>query len=279
MMSINTLINGKSTDEISFLDRGLQYGDGLFETIAVEEGVLLCRDEHLERLKQGCKCLNISFPDQDLLINESSTLVNHVDHGVLKIIITRGQGGRGYALPKTEEPSRIISLYPWPEYPIENSSTGINVRICDYRYAQNITLAGVKHLNRLEQVLARSEWTDESIAEGLVLDQENNVIEGTSSNLFYISNGVLFTPDLSGCGVDGIIRNKIVKLASDLNIDIEVEKISLDALMNANEIFVCNSVIGVWPVKSIGDKIFSIGKMTLQIKQELQEQHVISSLC
>jgi 4-amino-4-deoxychorismate lyase len=279
MMAQHTLINGLATDEISFFDRGLQYGDGLFETIAVEDSSLLCWGEHLDRLEQGCKRLNISCPDSTILKDEAISLINSNTRGVIKIIITRGQGGRGYVLPDLDKPSRIISLYPWPEYPCENYSAGIKVRLCDYRYSRNSTLAGIKHLNRLEQVLARAEWTDDSIAEGIVMDQEENVVEGTMSNLFYLANNILTTPDLSTCGVDGIIRNKIIELATKLNIDVEIKKISIESLMKADEIFVCNSIIGVWPVNTIGEKIFSVGKDTQQITQALQEKNYISLPC
>ncbi len=273
------LVNGSPCNEININDRGLQYGDGLFETIAVEKSSLLCWDEHLNRLQLGCKRLKISIPDKKILEDETSSLIKSVDRGVIKIIITRGQGGRGYALPSNVEPSRIISLYPWPEYPNENYSSGINVRICDYRYVQNSALAGIKHLNRLEQVLARSEWTDNSITEGFVMDQEGNVIEGTMSNFFCFINGTLCTPDLSACGVDGIIRDKIIELAPDLKIDIEIEikKISLETLNNADEVFVCNSIMGVCPVKMIDKKIFSVSAKTQQIIKALQERHYISS--
>ncbi len=275
-MAERTLINGKATNEISFLDRGLQYGDGVFETIAVHNESLLCWDEHLNRLQQGCKRLNISLPDKALLKDETSSLIKSINRGVIKIIITRGQGGRGYSLPDKQEPSRIISLHPWPEYPKENSSQGINIRVCDYRYAHNSFLAGIKHLNRLEQVLARAEWTDSSITEGLVLDQDDNVIEGTMSNVFCVVDSVLSTPDLTECGVEGIIRNKVLELAS-VNNDIEVKKISLQMLNNADEVFVCNSVIGIWPVKMIEKKTFSVGNNTQQIKQTLLEHHCILS--
>jgi 4-amino-4-deoxychorismate lyase len=273
------LVNGQSCNEININDRGLHYGDGLFETIAIQNSKPLCCSEHLNRIQQGCIRLNIPVPDKKVLIDEVSSLIKSVDRGVIKIIITRGQGGRGYALPNNAEPSRIISLHPWPEYSNETYSNGINVRICDYRYAKNPALAGIKHLNRLEQVLARSEWADDSIAEGIVMDQKSNVIEGTMSNLFCFFGDTLCTPDLSACGIDGIIRNKIIELASDLKIDIEIKEVSFELLNNADEVFVCNSIIGVWPVKMINKKIFPVAEKTKQIIQVLQEHHCISSPC
>ncbi len=276
-MANKTLINGKETDQISFLDRGLQYGDGVFETIAVQNNDLLCLNDHLSRLEQGCIRLNISFPEKTLITNEALSLIETNKLGVIKIIITRGQGGRGYALPDKTEPNRIISLYPFPDYPIENSTQGINLRICEYRYAKNSILAGIKHLNRLEQVVARSEWSDRSIAEGVVLDQNNNVIEGTMSNIFCVIKNVLYTPDLTECGVEGIIRNKILEFSADLDMKIKVKKLSLETLLNADEVFVCNSVLGLWPVKMIDKISYSIGDKTQQIKQALQEHHYIVS--
>jgi 4-amino-4-deoxychorismate lyase len=273
-----SIVNGQPCNEININDRGLQYGDGLFETVAVQDNNLLCWDEHISRLEQGCHRLNLPIPDQEVLKNEASLLIKSTSRAVIKIIITRGQGGRGYALPDTLESTRILSLYPWPEYPDENSITGINTKACNYRYAQNPTLAGIKHLNRLEQILARSEWTDPSIAEGIVMDQDDNVIEGTMSNLFYIIDDTLYTPDLSACGVEGIVRKKIIELAPDLNIDVHIKKTSFELLSNADEVFICNSIIGVWPVKMIDEKAFEVGEKINQIKQALQERNIIPAL-
>lgn len=277
-MAIKSLINGNSNDAISLFDRGLQYGDGLFETIAVEEDSLLCWDEHIERLQSGCSRLQIPIPNQDTLTEEARRLTSTIERGIIKIIITRGQGGRGYALPANVESTRIISLYPWPKYSFGNPDDGINVRVCNYRYAHNSVLAGIKHLNRLEQVLARSEWTDSSIAEGVVLDHEDNVIEGTMSNLFYIKNNILYTPELSACGVEGIIRQKIITVAAELHLEVCIKNISQKTLMDADEAFMCNSIIGVWPIKMIDEKSLMVGDNTIQIKKALQKQNFIPTL-
>jgi 4-amino-4-deoxychorismate lyase len=276
-MAEKILINGIATSEISSLDRGLQYGDGVFETVSVQNSKLLCWDEHISRLESGCKRLNITFPDSETIKEEALTLVENKQQAVVKIIITRGVGGRGYASPETQKPNRIISVYPFPEYPEENTTKGITVHICEHRYGQNPALAGIKHLNRLEQVLARSEWTSSEIAEGFVLDQDNNVIEGTMSNVFLVKGNVLSTPDLTNCGVEGIIRNKIIELLPTLNINFEERNISLTELNDADEIFICNSVIGVWPVTKLNDITFPIGEKTQQIKKLLQDSSSITS--
>ena len=277
-MAIKNLINGKFVDELAAHDRGLHYGDGLFETITVENMQLLCWDEHLKRLERGCIKLNIAVPDKNLLKNEVSELINTESQGVIKIIISRGQGGRGYKILENIAPTRIISLYPWSYQYDQNSSSGVKTRICKYRYAKNPLLAGIKHLNRLEQILARSEWNDDSIAEGIVMDSENYIIEGTMSNIFCIIGKTLYTPDLSECGIEGIVRGKIIELASNLKFNVEIKKIPLGFLMNAEEIFMCNSIIGVWPVNIIDETKFSKHKKTQNIIKTLQEYNSIPKL-
>ena len=278
-MAIKNLINGKFVDELAAHDRGLHYGDGLFETITVENMQLLCWDEHLKRLERGCIKLNIAVPDKNLLKNEVSELINTESQGVIKIIISRGQGGRGYKILENIAPTRIISLYPWSYQYDQNSSSGVKTRICKYRYAKNPLLAGIKHLNRLEQILARSEWNDNSIAEGIVMDSENYIIEGTMSNIFCIIGKTLYTPDLSECGIEGIVRGKIIELASNLKFNVEIKKMPLGFLMNAEEIFMCNSIIGVWPVNIIDETKFSKHKKTQNIIKTLQEYNSIPKLC
>jgi 4-amino-4-deoxychorismate lyase len=278
-MAIKNLINGKFVDELAAHDRGLHYGDGLFETITVENMQLLCWDEHLKRLERGCIKLNIAVPDKNLLKNEVSELINTESQGVIKIIISRGQGGRGYKILENIAPTRIISLYPWSYQYDQNSSSGVKTRICKYRYAKNPLLAGIKHLNRLEQILARSEWNDDSIAEGIVMDSENYIIEGTMSNIFCIIGKTLYTPDLSACGIEGIVRGKIIELASNLKFNVEIKKMPLGFLMNAEEIFMCNSIIGVWPVNIIDETKFSKHKKTQNIIKTLQEYNSIPKLC
>ncbi len=278
-MALASLVNGRSSDEISLHDRGLQYGDGVFETIALENARLLCWDEHIARLRAACNQLHIPMPDEAVLVDEVSRLTQITKQGIIKIIITRGLGGRGYALPDTVAATRIISLYALGDCPHENATTGINARVCAYRYTQNQALAGIKHLNRLEQILARSEWDDDAIAEGIVLDRDDMVIEGTMSNIFYMAQEILYTPDLSACGINGIIRQKIIELAVDLNIEVCIRMTPLALLMTADEVFICNSIIGLWPIKMIDAQSFPVGDKTHKIRQTLQKRHIIPTPC
>jgi len=277
-MATRNLINGKVCEQIEVFDRALHYGDGLFETIAIQNRKILCFDEHLNRLEKGCEKIKIPITDKTIIKNEVSSLIDSNDRAVVKIIISRGQGGRGYKIPEDIEPTRIISLFPWPNYSDEFSTSGIKTKLCNYRYTNNPVLAGIKHLNRLEQVLARAEWNDKTIFEGIVMDSDNYVIEGTMSNIFCILDKTLYTPDLSLCGIEGIVREKIINLADKLGFKIEIKKITLDFLLNAEEIFMCNSLIGIWPVNSIDKKVFLEHKETQKIKNKLIEYNFIPKL-
>ncbi len=282
---INILINGESCDTISVLDRGLHYGDGVFETLKVIRGHIMFLEQHLQRLFQGCERLRIPQPSRETLLKETSALLNDEEKAVLKIIITRGHGGRGYRLPETPHSNRIIIRYAFPDYPPAYYHQGINVRFCDAVLSNNVALAGIKHLNRLEQVLARSEWQDESIAEGLMLDVKGNIIEGTMSNVFIVSHSRLLTPDLAKCGVAGIIRQQVINTAQDLGISHDITEVKKEDLLTADEVFLTNSLIGIWPVRKIvhisnqkNARIdYKIGPLTRQLMQALSREETRQS--
>lgn len=267
------LINGKKTEQIGARDRGLHYGDGLFETIAVIEGEAVFWERHLQRLEKGCQRLSLPFPDPALLQREAQSLIKNEPRAVLKLIISRGEGGRGYAYPEPTRSTRLLMPYLWPDYPIQNWRQGVQVRFCDTRLARQPQLAGLKHLNRLEQVLARNEWRDANIAEGLMCDENGNVIEGTLSNLFMLHNGVLHTPDLSQCGVAGIMRERILELAHRQGIRIEIDNITKAQLLAADEVFLSNSLIGLWPVNSLQGRNFKIGNITRSLQNLINQDY------
>ncbi len=269
------LINGNPGDRISAMDRGLQYGDGLFESIALQEGRLLLWQRHMDRLHKGCDRLKIIMPDAVLLRDEAMNVCADHSTGVLKLIVTRGEGGRGYIAPSVTgaraEPTRILTLYDWPDHPDKFSSDGINVRFCHTRLAENRRMAGIKHLNRLEQVLARNEWQDDQFQEGLMLSHHGDVIEGTMSNVFIVVDNMLYTPELENCGVKGIMRELVMELAVSMSIKVRESGISHQAVMTADEVFVCNSIIGIWPVKRIQEKTLQAGQVTRAIQKAVIE--------
>lgn len=270
------LINGQDCESLSANDRGLHYGDGLFETLAVHNGIPLCWDKHYQRLARGCNQLQINCPQAELLLAEIKQLVHNEPLLVLKIIITRGEGGRGYRLPGPGNPvTRILGTFPWPAHPEKNYTEGVALKICKTRLGENPVLAGIKHLNRLEQVLARSEWDNPDIAEGIMLDADDNIIEGTMSNIFIINDNDLATPDLSYCGIAGVVRECILGLAPDIGFKNSIKKIPESDLYSAGEIFLCNSVIGLWPVNDINGHKFRPGPGTGKIRNELVSRHII----
>ena len=272
------LINGQFNEILSIQDRGLHYGDGVFETIAIQDERPLCWDKHISRLNLGCRCLGFDCPAEELLQYEANQLCANTQRGVLKIILTRGQGGRGYKPPESRGmPTRILANYPWPDFPEANAIHGVKIKICNTRLGRNSQLAGIKHLNRLEQVLARSEWDTEDIAEGLMLDTEGNVIEGTMSNLFIAHGDKLLTPDLTYCGIAGIIRQSILALAPEFGMQIGVMPITQNELYAADEIFLCNSVIGIWPVCQLVDHYYEPGLWAARIRGQLIKQGVIAA--
>ncbi len=267
---IAALVNGVSGDSIFVADRSVHYGDGVFETVAIRDGQLELWPQHVSRLRKGCERLGFAAPDCGLLAREAIQLSGNHQRAVLKIIISRGGGGRGYRPPEKPTPSRILALYSWPEWPDEYYSQGIRVRICNTRLGRNPQLAGIKHLNRLEQVLARSEWDDPAIAEGLMLDTEGRLVEGTMSNLFMVCNGVLLTPDLSHCGVAGIMREKVMEIARQRGIRCEIGRFVPSELEMAEELFLTNSIIGIWPVRRTDNGDYSApGKITSILQKDI----------
>lgn len=250
-------------------DRGLNYGDGLFETILVLDGKPCFWDEHWSRLLKGCDRLRIPVPD----VNHVSDAVNKALSGrqeaVLKLVLTRGSGGRGYRTPEDQAPWLGISVHDRPIYPASWYVEGIEVHVCKMRLSRNPALAGIKHLNRIEQVLARSEWADE-FQEGLMLDLDGRVIEGVMSNLFLLVDNEIITPDLSDCGVAGVIRQKIIDWSHQHDhILRQEESLELEQVRSADAVFVCNSVIGIWPVRKMENVDYQVHHYLLeQLKSE-----------
>lgn len=249
------LINGVSGDLISIRDRGLLYGDGVFRTLKASGGTALHWPLHYQKLQHDCAALGITCPDFRRLSSElASLLAGHPD-AVLKIIVTRGQAMRGYAPTIDAVPTYIWDVSPLPVYPASLSTDGVTLGLCTLRLSHQPRLAGIKHLNRLENVLAAEECTE--FNEGLLLDVEGLVIEGVRSNVFLISQGCLITPDLSLCGVAGVQRDRVMLCARQLGMLVEVRDVGLDELLAADEVFLTNSVFGLWPVAHMADMVWT----------------------
>lgn len=267
------LINGISSEHLSVMDRGLHYGDGLFETIACVEGKLQFWNEHIERMRLGAKQLGIEFTAIENFKHDVLSLLekHNITDCVIKLMLTRGQGERGYRSSSAQKVTRIVLLSNLPAYSDDYTNQGIKVCCCQHPVSSNSRLAGIKHLNRLDNVLARNEWQDE-YQEGLMLNESSDIIEGTMSNVFAVKNNQLHTPSLSLSGVNGIIRGQVLSIAQEQGIAVHISEIKKEELKNMDEIFVCNSIIGIWPVNSINEINYQVGPVTKNISQLLQQR-------
>ena len=263
---MTTLVNGQAGIFLSVTDRGLQYGDGLFETLALRDGEPLLWDRHVQRLGEGCRRLGLPVPEVGLLREEVTRIAGAEARAVAKIILTRGTAGRGYRADTAGNATRIVQRLPWPAYPVATDKEGVAVRWCETRLARQPLLAGMKHLNRLEQVLARAEWQDD-YAEGLMRDTDGLVIEGTKTNLFLVrDDGTVVTPDLSQSGVAGVMRAQVLDSAAAMGMSCIIQAVTADMVESAQELFLTNSLIGIWPIRRIEARHYVVG----QISQTLQ---------
>jgi 4-amino-4-deoxychorismate lyase len=255
-MTARILVNGVEEGRVSALDRGLAYGDGLFETIRCIDGAAPLWQRHVARLRDGCARLGMPAPDETLLAEECTRVTVGLDDAVVKIILTRGIGERGYALPAMVNATRIVAAFPTPRLPADWYRDGIRVRCCALRLAAQPRLAGIKHLNRLEQVLARGEWSDADVVEGLMFDQRDNLVSATAANVFAAIDGVLRTPPVDSCGVAGVLRGALLEALPD----VRVQTMTKEDLMQADELFLTSSVRGVLPVRVLDERVLRVGR-------------------
>ncbi|CAH9049569.1 Aminodeoxychorismate lyase [Pseudoalteromonas holothuriae] len=260
------IVNGQQKSEISVKDRGLLYGDGIFETIKVKGAMPKLWHMHLDRLVHSCNALKIAVPNLKHLQNDVDQVIKETGPNlVLKIIVTRGIGNRGYIYTGNEQPTVIVMSSP--EYVTNERDylNGVKAIFCETRLSHNTNLAGLKHLNRLEQVIARAEWQDPQIREGVLLDNDELVIEGTMSNLFIEKDGVLYTPKLDKSGVSGVVRRKVIETQEAAKAPVCIKNITKNELLCADSIAISNSLMGVIPLSQIGDKVFSISPLIKEI--------------
>lgn len=250
-------------------DRGFQYGDGLFETIAIRNGKPRLWQYHMDRLAKGCERLAIKMPAQDYLISGISKALRlsnfSDDPGVAKIIVSAGHRDRGYARSSVDAPSVFFGTFAATLPSMEWYRDGIEIRICKTRLASNSALAGLKTLNRLEQVLARSEIYSTDVFEGLTMDSDDNIICGTMSNLFVVNGGDVSTPSLASCGVEGVMRRHLIETLIQQGISTDIRTIGMADMNNSDEIFISNSQFGVLPVRRCAERQWPVGKNTKRV--------------
>ena len=244
-------------------DRGLAYGDGLFETMRVHDGVILWLDTHLERLKLGAQRLGIGLPDDATLRAEIASMCASRETAVLKLIITRGAGGRGYAPPDPAQPMWMLSLHDAP-IPMQD----VTAAWCEARISEQPALAGIKHCNRLEQVLARREAVDAGADEGLMCDAAGHVIAATSANLFVRDGEGWITPPVDRCGVAGVCRDWILRQAP-----VREAMLDRDAVLRSPAVFLCNAVRGILPVRRLDAREWPESAHVRALQRQLAAAH------
>ncbi len=260
-------INGVQSQDLAVDDRGLAYGDGVFTTAKIYQGEVQFLKQHVERLLTSCARLAINTQALGDLTSKLSKVASTFDLAVLKVIITSGSGGRGYSrqgLSATAS-NLIIMVFDFPKHYLTQVETGIDLADSVQKIGVNPMLEGIKHLNRLEQVLIRAEL-DNNVADDLVVTNINNlVVETSSANLFYWQAGKLFTPKLNGSGVDGLMRQHILAQCKNCHI----VDTRLSDIQAAEAMFTCNSVMGIMPVKSYNGKALSI-QPSLQLRETIR---------
>ena len=257
------------------LDRGLAFGDGVFRTLAVRAGRALNWDRHLRRLAHDCLAIGVPVPPEELLRAEIA-LVAPGDAAV-KVIVTRGVSGRGYSMPVELSPTRVVAAFPPPDYPPDLARDGIRVRRCELVLSEQPRLAGVKTLNRLENVLARAEWFDARIREGLLCDAAGRLVEATMSNVFLVFGDGLVTPELTRCGVAGAQRERIGELARAAGLATSFRDVAFPELEQADEVFLANSLIGIWPVAHYEARTWVPGPVTRRLQDLIEKDDAAPS--
>ncbi len=259
------LINGKKQSKLSVFNRLVQFGDGLFETCMVKDGKLILAQQHFARLDKGSQRLHINPIKQSVWLKDIAKAVSlsKLNHAVVKIILSRGETSRGYGFDRNIKPTRIVIVSEMPDL-ASNYSLGL----CASGYATNQLLAEIKHCNRLEQILAR---TNLNTQECLMLDPQGQVISVSQGNVFAFKNGVLLTPSLDVCGIEGTRRQAVIGLAKKLNISVEVCSLSMEELLSCDEIFITNSVIGIKPVHQVNEQNFSQYSLTEKLSNNFDK--------
>lgn len=264
-------VNGREAETISLHDRSFQYGDGCFTTMLVQGEQVQYWDRHKERMQSCMELLGISLPNWHQVedwIRDAST--GKAEAGI-KLHISRGEGGRGYSPNKVKGPNVIISTFDFPTHYTKWMTEGVKLGVCSQRLGHNPMLAGHKHNNRLEQVLLKSEMDSKGFSDGIVLDIKANVIETTMANVFWVNQGVVYTPDLTNAGVKGVMQRVIIDSAAKKGIEVSVGDYSLKELYAAEEVFISNSLLRIAPVKAVGPQSYAKGSVTKTIQEMINQ--------
>jgi 4-amino-4-deoxychorismate lyase len=273
-VAASALIDGDAAGGLSPFDRGLHFGDGVFETIACLHRRARFLSLHLERLAHGCRTLGFSPPQEEQLREEVARLAGEQERAIVKLIVTRGPATvRGYAVSSDARATRVAIRYPWPVEDPVLQQQGVSVRVAAMRLGENPALAGLKHCNRLEQILARSEPGGAS-AEALMLSRSGKLVSGTMTNVFLVDGPPrsprLRTPAIDVCGVAGVMRRVVLREAARAGIAASECALWPADLEAATEIFLTNARVGIWPVARLGERTLVPGPLTRRMQGLLE---------
>jgi 4-amino-4-deoxychorismate lyase len=267
-LSKQFLINGKF-QHISPFDRAFQYGDGIFRTFVVENKKPRHWKYQYKKIIEDCLAIKIKPPKEKELLSDIASLFRNNKKAVGKFIISRGLSERGYKFNKDIVHNRFLIKTKMPSYPKAIFSSGVNLYVCKHRLNPSI-LSGVKHLNRLENVMARQEWKSDQYADGILLDTDGNVIECISSNIFMRIGKVIYTPKIRDVGIKGVTRELTIKISSQLGFKVKEAIFSLNKLLEADEVLITNSLFGVLQVKKIKNISWKHQKSASLFNQSLE---------
>ncbi len=260
------LHNGVLTQSVSVLDRSFQYGDGCFTTMYTENGCVQFWERHVKRMHDGLERLKIAQPDWQQVEHWVDQCTLQQGRGGVKLHITRGEGGRGYSSQGFSSPNVTVSQFVYPSAYDALLEHGMELTVCETQLGWSPLLAGLKHNNRLEQVLIKSEIEDKGHLDGIVCDLAGNVIETSFANLFWRKGNAWFTPDLSRCGVAGVIRQLVIENLNFNQFSLTIADFQLDHLLSADEIFITNAILGIAPITKINEHAYNVGEHTRKMQ-------------
>jgi len=270
--------NGELVQDVSIDDRAFQYGDGLFETIAIRDGQPRLWEYHIDRLERGCERLGIAMPARrslrESLDKAAITGAEDAACGTAKIIVSSGKSQRGYARAQPAEAHTLIGIFAATPVTAQEYRDGIETTLCNTRLALYSVTAGLKTLNRLEQVLARCECAQAGTFEGFTLDADDRLICGTMSNVFIVSNNSIITPALDRCGVEGVMRRYTIETLQENDTLVDVRDIRLDEFRQSDEAFLTNSQFGILPVRRCGDRLWQSHTVTRQVMATMADNGI-----
>lgn len=245
------IINGVESEQVNLADRGFNFGDGHFTTMKVVKGEVQLFDLHLARLKHACQMLFIDFKHWTDLVLHIHAQALTLDSGVLKLVITRGIGGKGYSPEGCSEASWFLQARDIPAFYDTWQQTGIALTVCRYQQTVNPVLSGLKTLNRLDQVMIKQELLGCDELDGIVCSTEGYVIETSMANIFWVKDNVIYTPSMQRSGVEGVMRKRVMDLVVSLNLSVEVGDYTIDKIISADEIFITNALMDIVPVNML----------------------------